>query len=102
MDREKKALEAQLPTPEQLEAIRSFDTCLIADAIECFNIRLRNEGFTRPGLNCVTAADAKILGYAATFRVKSSDPPGYWRAVWHSHGLVECNRTAATPENCSF
>lgn len=75
MDREKKALEAQLPTPEQLEAIRSFDTCLIADAIECFNIRLRNEGFTRPGLNCVTAADAKILGYAATFRVKSSDPP---------------------------
>ncbi|MGD1147591.1 MAG: RraA family protein [Thermoanaerobaculaceae bacterium] len=62
-------------TPERLEAIRRFDTCTIADAIECFDVRLRNEGFTRPGLGPVTGPDDRILGYAATFRVKSSGPP---------------------------
>ena len=59
----------------QLEAIRQFDTCTISDAIEQFGVRLRNEGFTRPGLRCLTQSGARLLGYAATFRVRSSDPP---------------------------
>lgn len=75
MDRDDGASQGQALTKEQLEAIRRFDTCTIADAIECFNVRLRNEGFTRPGLGPVTGPDARILGYAATFRVKSSGPP---------------------------
>ncbi len=58
-----------------LEAILSFDTCTIADAIDSFGIRMRNEGFTRPGLNCLTGSNQRILGYAATFRVRSSQPP---------------------------
>ena len=61
--------------PQQFEAILRFDTCIIANAIESFGIRLRNEGFTRPGLNCVTGSEQRILGYAATFRVRSSEPP---------------------------
>ena len=67
--------QTQVLTPEQLEAIRRFNTCTIADAIECFNVRLRNEGFTRPGISPVTGPDERIIGYAGTFRVKSSDPP---------------------------
>jgi regulator of RNase E activity RraA len=67
-------------TPAQLDAIRQFDTCAISDAIEHFDIRLRNEGFTRPGLRCVTQKGARLLGYAATFRVRSSDPPVTGRA----------------------
>ena len=59
----------------QLEAIRKFDTCTIANAIEQFGVRLRNEGFTRPGLQCVTRRGASVLGYATTTRVRSSDPP---------------------------
>ena len=66
---------AQVLTPEQLEAIRRFDTCTIANAIECFGVRLRNEGFTRPGLQSMCGPDDRVIGYAATFRVKSSDPP---------------------------
>lgn len=62
-------------TQEQLDAIRRFDTCTIANAIECFGVRLRNEGFTRPGLSCVTGPDERVLGYAATCRIKSADPP---------------------------
>ena len=75
MDRNNAAFQTQVLTPEQLEAIRRFDTCTIADAIECFGVRLRNEGFTRPGMTPVTGPDERILGYAATFRVKSTDPP---------------------------
>ncbi len=62
-------------SPEQLGAILQYDTCTIANAIESFGVRLRNEGFTRPGLSCITSPEQRILGYAATFQVKSSDPP---------------------------
>jgi hypothetical protein len=37
-----------------LEALRQFDTCAIANAIERFGVRLRNQGFTQPGLQCIT------------------------------------------------
>jgi|ERR1035438_2987825 4-hydroxy-4-methyl-2-oxoglutarate aldolase len=57
------------------DAIRQFDTCTIANAIEHFKVRLRNEGFTRPGLRCVTGGSPRLLGYAATCRVRSADPP---------------------------
>ena len=69
------AAPTQLLSQEQLEAILEFDTCSIANAIECFGVRLRNEGFTRPGIDCMTGADQRLLGYAATFRVKSGEPP---------------------------
>jgi regulator of RNase E activity RraA len=59
----------------QLEAIGQFDTCTIANAIEQFRVRLRNEGFTRPGLRCVTKGATRLLGYAATRKVRSSNPP---------------------------
>ncbi len=58
-----------------LDAIRDFDTCSIVNAIERFGVRLRNEGFTGPGLQCVTCDSPRILGYAATCRVRSADPP---------------------------
>jgi regulator of RNase E activity RraA len=60
---------------EQLAGIRRFDTCTIANAIEHFGVRLRNEGFTRPGLHCVTGDSPRLLGYAATSKIRSADPP---------------------------
>src|SRR5579872_1566330 len=60
--------------PGVLEGIRRFDTCTIANAIERFRVRLRNEGYTREGLVCVTEDFPQVLGYAATFRVRSSEP----------------------------
>ncbi len=67
--------QSQLPTQEQLDNILKFDTCTIANAIECFGVRLCNEGFTRPGLSCLTGTNERILGYAATFQVRSINPP---------------------------
>jgi 4-hydroxy-4-methyl-2-oxoglutarate aldolase len=69
------ASRARILNVEQLEAIRRFDTCTLANAIERFDVRLRNEGFTRPGLRCMTGQDERVLGYAATFRVRTSAPP---------------------------
>ena len=60
---------------EQLEAIRQFDACSIANAIEQFGVRLRNEGFTSPGLHCVTGGSPRVIGYAATCRIRTCDPP---------------------------
>ncbi len=60
---------------ETLYAIRQYDTCTVANAIETFEKRLRNEGFTRPGLKNVTGGFPRLLGYAATCRVRTSDPP---------------------------
>jgi 4-hydroxy-4-methyl-2-oxoglutarate aldolase len=62
-------------TAEQIDALRRFDTCTIANAIEEFKIRLRNEGYTRPGLRCINGSFPPAIGYAATCRVKSADPP---------------------------
>ena len=69
------AAQTELLSQEQLEGILEFDTCSIANAIECFGVRLHNEGFTSPGLDCLTGTEQRVLGYAATFRVKSADPP---------------------------
>ena len=83
-----------------LEAIREFDTCTIANAIERFQVKLRNEGFTAPGLQCLTVDSPRILGYAATCRVRSSDPPMVGKAYldrtdwWETIGLLPLPRIA--------
>jgi 4-hydroxy-4-methyl-2-oxoglutarate aldolase len=68
-------------TQQQFESLRRLDSCRIANAIEEFDIRLRNEGFTRPGLQCLFADLPPILGYAVTSRVRCSSPP----PVGHSY-----------------
>jgi 4-hydroxy-4-methyl-2-oxoglutarate aldolase len=84
----------------QLEAIQQFDTCMIANAIEQFCVRLRNEGFTRPGLRCVTQKNARLLGYASTSRVRTSNPPVTGKSYldrtdwWESVGRLPLPRIA--------
>jgi 4-hydroxy-4-methyl-2-oxoglutarate aldolase len=62
-------------TPEQLSAIQQYDTCTVLNAIETFGVRLRNDGFARPGLTWMFPSVNSILGYACTMCVKSSNPP---------------------------
>ena len=38
---------------EQLEALRQIDSCTLANAIESFQIRLRNEGFSAGQTRCL-------------------------------------------------
>jgi regulator of RNase E activity RraA len=60
---------------EQLEALRRLDACTLANAIETFNVRLRNEGFTDGALRCLFPSLPPIVGYAATIKIRGSAPP---------------------------
>jgi len=62
-------------TDEQLEALRQLGACLVANAIETFHSRLRNEGFAGGSVRCLFPRFPAMVGYAATIRVRGSDPP---------------------------
>jgi regulator of RNase E activity RraA len=62
-------------TPDQLEALRQLDACTLANAIETFAVRLRNEGFTDGALRCFFPHLPPIVGYAATLKIRGSAPP---------------------------
>jgi 4-hydroxy-4-methyl-2-oxoglutarate aldolase len=57
------------------ESLRQFDTCSVSNAIERFNVRLRNEGFVSGALKCRFPQLPPMLGYAATARVRTSSAP---------------------------
>lgn len=61
--------------PEQLEALRRLGTCMVSNAIEEFDVRLRNSGFADATIRCMFEDFPPIVGYAATARVRTSVPP---------------------------
>jgi len=60
---------------ETLDAIGRFDTCMIANAIETFEVRLRNIGFTDSSIRSMFPDLPPMVGYATTARVRAGDPP---------------------------
>jgi regulator of RNase E activity RraA len=62
-------------TEEELDALRQFDTCMVANAVEKFNVRLRNTGFTDATIRCMFPDAPPMVGYAATARLRSGEPP---------------------------
>ena len=59
----------------QLEALRRFDTCIVANAIETFNVRLRDTGFADATVRSIFPKLPPLVGYAATVRIRYSGPP---------------------------
>jgi regulator of RNase E activity RraA len=79
-------------TAEALDHIRRFDTCAIANAIELFEQRLRNEGSTDASIHCVFPDLPTVVGYATTAKVRSASPPPvghsyHDRTDWWTHIL---------------
>jgi 4-hydroxy-4-methyl-2-oxoglutarate aldolase len=62
-------------TEENLDALRRFDTCTISNAIETFDARLRNTGFADASVRCMFEDAPPMVGYAATARLSSGEPP---------------------------
>ncbi|MDB6046435.1 MAG: hypothetical protein JWM63_4986 [Gammaproteobacteria bacterium] len=62
-------------TDEQLQALRRLDACTVANAIETFNDRLRNEGFVNHTVRSLFPELAPMVGYAATVKIRGSAPP---------------------------
>jgi 4-hydroxy-4-methyl-2-oxoglutarate aldolase len=73
----KSSLPESLLSEENLDALRRFDTCMISNAIETFDARLRNTGFADGSIHCIFKdADAPpMVGYAATARLRCGQPP---------------------------
>lgn len=75
-----------------LEALRQLDSCSVANAIEKFGVRLRNSGFADSTVRCIFEDFPPMVGYAATIRVRTADPPMdgdsyYYRLDWLDHLL---------------
>jgi len=60
---------------EQLGALRRLDTCAVSNAIEAFQIRLRNAGFADARVRCIFEDLPPMVGYAATARLRTGEPP---------------------------
>lgn len=59
----------------ELEALGRLGTCTVSNAIETFQVRLRNTGFTDARIRCMFEDLPPLVGYAATARMRSVDPP---------------------------
>jgi len=64
-----------LLTDQELNALRQLDTCVVANAVETFNIRLRNTGFTDARIRCMFEDAQPMVGYAVTAKLRSGEPP---------------------------
>jgi 4-hydroxy-4-methyl-2-oxoglutarate aldolase len=62
-------------TVEELEALRQLDACTLANAIEGFHERLRNEGFADNTIHCLFPHLPPMVGYAATIKIRGSRMP---------------------------
>ncbi len=60
---------------ELLQTLRSLDASTLANAIETFHLRLRNEGFTGDSIHCRFPELPHLLGYAVTVKIRGSAPP---------------------------
>jgi regulator of RNase E activity RraA len=80
-------------SPEQLEQLRRLSTCVVASAIERFEVRLPNTGFADSRVRCIFDDFPSVVGYATTARIRSATPPMegrsyYARPDWWDHILT--------------
>lgn len=61
-------------SPEQLETLRKIPSCAIANAIETFDVRPRNEGFMSPMVRCIYPDMGHMIGYAVTVVISANQP----------------------------
>jgi 4-hydroxy-4-methyl-2-oxoglutarate aldolase len=62
-------------TEKELNELRELDTCMVSNAVETFGVRLRNTGFANASVKCMFTDLPPMVGYAATARLRSEDPP---------------------------
>jgi len=60
---------------ELVDAFRRLDTCKVSNAIETFDVRLRNEGFADSTVRAVFDDLPPVLGHVVTARIRSSVTP---------------------------
>jgi 4-hydroxy-4-methyl-2-oxoglutarate aldolase len=76
--------------PATLAELAQLDACTVANAVETFNVRLRNTGFTDGAIRCQIEDLPPLVGFAVTVRVRTAEPPMegdsyYYRLDWLEH-----------------
>jgi len=71
----------KLLTADLVSTYQRLDTCAVSNAVEQFNVRLRNEGFADGSIRCIFDDLPPVIGYAVTARIRCSTPP----PVGHSY-----------------
>ena len=101
-------------TDDQLQALRMLDACTLANTIETFDERLRNEGFVNHTVQSLFPELSPMLGYAATVKIRGSAPPttkgtypdrtDWWDYIVSLPGprVVVVEDTATQPGLCSL
>lgn len=85
-------MKADSVPPALLEKLKALDACTVANAIEVFDVRLRNAGFADSSVRCMFEDFPPMVGYAATARIRTSEPPMeghsyHERTDWWEHIL---------------
>lgn len=62
-------------TPADFKRLQRLGTCVVSNAIEKFDVRLRNEGFMNGSIRCYVPDLPPMLGYAVTARAHTSFAP---------------------------
>ncbi len=83
--------------PAALEQLRQLDACSVANAIETFGVRLRNSGFADSTVRCAFEDFPPLVGYAATVRVRTSEPPMEGDKYYYLLNWLECLASIPAP-----
>jgi 4-hydroxy-4-methyl-2-oxoglutarate aldolase len=62
-------------SPELITALQAIDACTLANVIEMFRVRLRNEGFADGSIHAVFPQLPPVVGNAVTVQVRGASPP---------------------------
>jgi regulator of RNase E activity RraA len=79
-----------------LEKLKDLDSCTVSNAIERFNVRLRNEGFLSGVARCRFPKFPPMVGYAATARIRTVSAPMSQRCYYDR--MDWWNYVASLPE----
>jgi regulator of RNase E activity RraA len=76
-------------SPSELEALRRITTPTIANAIETFDLRLRNEGFMDSSIRCIFPELGAMAGYAVTAKITARERSEKALPPWELWAVAE-------------
>ena len=77
-----------------LERLRAYPTPTVYDAVERFNLRAKNEGYTDATVRCILPSLGAFVGHAWTGKIVGNQPARVgeafvsWRSVWEHVGAM--------------
>ncbi len=83
-DKSTSMAELKTVSEQTIELLNQLDTCLVSNAIEHFNVRLRNEGFMHAHVRCQFPHFPPRTGYAVTGRIRTSSTPFEGRSYYEN------------------